>query len=159
MRHFLALPLLASRVRESPVTTRLVLPPRVLQRLCPRRFTTVGRAVPIAAVASRADEEALLTFKPATDNKSKRVQVPEVPTPENWTPPRGRVTTPSSDTSPWIDTRDSEVRTPSPSLSETRSPFAIPTRSTPPIILPHDLGDPGNPFPNHGCLKRSSRQK
>ncbi len=147
MRHFLALPLLASRMREFAVAARLVLPARLPQRLGPRRLTTVGRTVPITAVASRADEEALLTFKPATDNKSKRVHVPEVPTPENWTPPRGRVTTPSSDTSPWIDTRDSEVRTPSPSLSETRSPFVIPTRSTPPIIRPHDLGDPGNPFP------------
>lgn len=141
MRHFLALPLLASRVREFAVTTCLVLPARLPQRLGPHCLTTVGRAVPIAAVASRADEEALLTFKPATDNKSKRVHVPKVPTPENWTPPRGRVTTPSSDTSPWIDTRDSKVRTPSPSLSETRSHFAIPTRSPTPILFPHPLGD------------------
>ena len=109
MRHFLALPLLASRMRESTVTARLVLPPRLAQRLGPRRLTTDGRAVPIAAVASRADEKALLTFEPATDNKSKRVHVPRVPTPKNWTRPRGRATTPSSDTSPWIDTRDSEV--------------------------------------------------
>ena len=67
---------------------------------------------------------------------------------QSWTRPRGRATTLSSDTSPWIDTRDSEVRTPSPSLSETRSPFAIPTRSPTPILFPHDLG---GPFPNHGC--------
>jgi hypothetical protein len=71
MRHFLALPLLASRVREFAVTTCLVLPARLPQRLGPRRLTTGGRAIPIAAVASRADEEALLTFNPATDNKAK----------------------------------------------------------------------------------------
>ena len=47
---------------------------------------------------------------------------------QSWTRPRGRATTLSSDTSPWTGTRDSEVRTPSPSLSETRSSFAIPTR-------------------------------
>jgi len=109
MRHFLALPLLASCVRKAAVAARLVLPARLAQRLGPRRLTTDGRAVPIAAVASRADEKALLTFEPATDNKSKRVHVPRVPTPKNWTRPRGRATTPSSDTSPWIDTRDSEV--------------------------------------------------
>jgi hypothetical protein len=71
MRHFLALPLLASRVRESAITARLVLPARVPQRLIPRRPTTAGRAVPITAIASRADEKTLLTFEPATDNKSK----------------------------------------------------------------------------------------
>jgi len=53
MRHFLALPLLASRVRESAITARLVLPARVPQRLIPRRPTTAGRAVPITAIASR----------------------------------------------------------------------------------------------------------
>lgn len=71
MRHFLALPLLASRMRESTVTARLVLPPCLPQRLHTRRLTTDSRTVPIAAIASRADEKALLTFKPATDNKSK----------------------------------------------------------------------------------------
>jgi hypothetical protein len=64
-----------------------------------------------------------------------------------WTRPRGRATTPSSDTSPWIDTRGSEVRAPGPSLSETRSPFAISPRSATPILFPHDLGDLGTPFP------------
>jgi hypothetical protein len=71
MRHFLALPLLASRVRESAVTARLVLPARSAQRLRTRRLTTDGRAVPIAAVATRADEKHLLTLEPATDNKTK----------------------------------------------------------------------------------------
>jgi hypothetical protein len=71
MRHFLALPLLASRVRESAVTARLVLPARLPQRLGTRRQTTAGRAVPIAVIASRADEEPLLALDPATDNKTK----------------------------------------------------------------------------------------
>jgi hypothetical protein len=71
MRHFLALPLLASRMREFAVTTCLVLPARLPWRLGPHRLTTDGRAVPIPAVASRADEKALLTFEPATDNKTK----------------------------------------------------------------------------------------
>jgi len=71
MRHFLALPVLASRVRESAITARLVLPARLPQRMGTRRPTTAGRAVPIAAVASCADEKALLTFEPATDNKTK----------------------------------------------------------------------------------------
>lgn len=71
MRHFLALPLLASRVRESAVTARLVLPARLPQRLGPRRPPTEGRAVPIAAITSRADEKRLLAFEPTTDNKTK----------------------------------------------------------------------------------------
>jgi hypothetical protein len=71
MRHFLATPLLASRVREFAVAACLILPTRLAQRLGPRRLTTDGRAVPITAVASSADEKCLLTFEPATDNKSK----------------------------------------------------------------------------------------
>jgi hypothetical protein len=71
MRHFLALPVLASSVREFAVTTRLVLPPRVPQRLGPHRPTTADRAVPITAITSGADEEHLLTLEPATDNKTK----------------------------------------------------------------------------------------
>ena len=142
MRHFLALPLLASRVRESAVTARLVLPARMPQRLGSRCPTTASRAVPIAAIASRADEKTLLTFEPATDNESKRVHVPRGPTLEKLDTP----TRPCHDTivghvPAWIDTRDSEVRTPGPSLSASQPPFAIPPRSPPRILPPSDLGD------------------
>jgi hypothetical protein len=71
MRHFLALPVLASRMREFAVTARLVLPTRVPQRLSPHRPTTADRAVPITAITSRPDEKHLLTLEPTTDNKTK----------------------------------------------------------------------------------------
>ena len=115
MRHFLAVSLLASRVRESAVTARLVLPARLPQRLCPSRLTAADRAVSIAAIAWHADEKHPLTLGPATNHEAKRVHVPGRRRREIGRAHAAVRRPISSDTSPWIDTRDSELA-PSESL-------------------------------------------
>lgn len=151
MRHFLALPLLASRVRESAVTARLVLPARMPQRLGPRCPTTASRAVPIAAIASRADEKTLLTFEPATDNESKRVHVPggrlrktghahaAVPRHYRRTRPRGSTR----------GTRRYELRVPHfPRVSRSSLSHSAQLRQ---FSSPMTSAIPGNPSLNHRC--------
>jgi len=76
------------------------------------------------------------------------------PTPENWTCPPGRDTDLSSDHVPVESTRGTRrYGTPGPSLSASQPLFAIPPRHLRQILLPHDLGDPGEPFPTTDALR------
>ena len=52
MRHFLALALLAGRMRESTVAAGLISPARLAQRVAPRPPTTTVGAISIAVVTA-----------------------------------------------------------------------------------------------------------
>jgi hypothetical protein len=71
MRHFLSMSLLASRVRKAAIAASLVSATCFPHRLTSRSAAAAGRAVSIAVVAARAQEEHLPAFRPATHDEAK----------------------------------------------------------------------------------------
>jgi len=81
---------------------------------------------------------------------------------QSWTRPRGRATTLSSDTSPWIDTRDSEVRTPTPHFPKLGRPsLSRPAhlRQFSSLMISGGLSQPRMPSRGHRHLDRPHKCK
>jgi hypothetical protein len=85
MRHFLAIRALTRRVIAGAMARPLVPLPGSSERSAPRSLPARSTAVPISAIASRAQEEDLPAIGCITDDKSERVHVPGEDGPKNWT--------------------------------------------------------------------------
>jgi hypothetical protein len=76
MRHFPPIALLSSSMRKPPVSACLVLTTGFPHGFGSSHLAATKRAVLIATVTPRADEEHLPAFPPFTHDISKRVHVP-----------------------------------------------------------------------------------